>query len=110
MTGENLKQDGISRVIASNPDWVASAIALINSLVRSNGRVTADDLRSAISFPPPHPNCVGAAFGSAAKQGLIRASGSFIKSVHPATHARRIGVWLLPEAVTPAPAQKTLNL
>ena len=52
-----------------NP-WTLNAVAKIEKIKRGT-TFTAEDLRKRMKDPPPHPNCVGAAFQAAHAKGLI---------------------------------------
>jgi len=52
-----------------NP-WTLNAVAKIEKFKRM-AVFTAEDLRKRMKEPPPHPNCVGAAFQHAEALGLI---------------------------------------
>jgi len=50
--------------------WTLNAVAKIERVKRGTS-FTAEDIRRRMKEPPPHPNCVGAAFQHAEALGLI---------------------------------------
>ena len=50
--------------------WTLNAVAKIER-IRKGASFTADDMRKRMKEPPPHPNCVGAAFQVAQARKLI---------------------------------------
>ena len=54
----------------SDPQWVESAVNVIERLARENGTVTSEDLRREFE-PPEHANQIGSAFRSAYNQKII---------------------------------------
>lgn len=61
---------GFGGSIPSPSAWTLNAVAKIGKMPRELN-FTAEDIRKKMKVPPPHPNCVGAAFRIASARGLI---------------------------------------
>lgn len=68
--GELLAEGGTRAVGRNFPEWGERARGAIEQLAAEGMEFSADAIY-ALAGPPPHPNAVGAAFGSAARDGLI---------------------------------------
>ena len=77
----------------SDPQWVESAVNVIERLARENGTVTSEDLRREFE-PPEHANQVGSAFRSAYNQKIIVPIGFKISS-DKSRNGGAIRVWSL---------------
>jgi hypothetical protein len=77
----------------SDPQWVESAVNVIERIARQKGTVTAEDLRREFE-PPEHANQIGNAFNSASSQKII-----VVKEYRPSRDKSRNGglirVWEL---------------
>lgn len=94
MTGEQLKEQGVQRVLENNEEWADLAMSYLKS-VAAWGDFTSDDLHvtcTANGIAPPHRNAWGALFRKASKLGLIKRVG-YRKSQRPASHSRVVAVW-----------------
>lgn len=91
MTGEQLKQEGIALVDGNNPTWMDRAVAFI-AAQPFGPQFTSDEIRASMGDSCPNPNCWGAAFHIAAKQGYIERVG-YMKSGLKSAHSRVISVW-----------------
>lgn len=91
--GERLKKEGQEKVAENNEQWMDRAIEGIRALAIEQDSFTIEDLRNSnMCRPPNHANAWGAAFSSAAKQGLIRRVG-YTRNSLPSAHARVVAVW-----------------
>lgn len=93
-TGEELKEEGTSRVLANNEAWAERAMVQLKAYA-AWGDFTTDDLHDGCSLEgiaPTHHNGWGAIFSKAAKLGLIQRVG-YRKSLRPASHSRVVAVW-----------------
>lgn len=77
----------------SDPQWVESAVNVIERLARENGTVTSEDLRREFE-PPEHANQVGSAFRSAYNQKIIVPIGFKISS-DKSRNGGAIRIWRL---------------
>jgi len=91
---EKRKEEGIERV-SSGPSssWTERAIAMIRGNVIGT-TITAETLRSGLGEDPPHPNAIGAAFNTAARQGLVEKTGRWVKAARPEAHGRELRQWV----------------
>jgi hypothetical protein len=91
---ERRKEEGIKKVSSgSSATWTERALEMI----RGKGigaRMTAETLRAWLGEDPPHPNAIGAAFNTAAKQGLVEKTGLWVKATRPEAHSRELREWL----------------
>lgn len=97
--GEKLKECGIERVKRKGNDWNESVVGIIEKYLSTGEEFTSCTIRhfchSMLVQPEPHhPNAWGAALNSAAKRGLIKKTGLWVKSNIASTHARMIPVWI----------------
>ena len=77
----------------SDPQWVESAVNVIERLARENGTVTSEDLRKNID-PPEHANQIGSAFRSAYLKKIIIPIGFKISS-DKSRNGGAIRIWRL---------------
>jgi len=87
-----LGKRGMSKVSTTCGWWSAEARETIAGLPPGLA-FTSDLLRERLQ-DPPHPNAVGAALNSAARSGVIQATGRFTPSLRPKGHGRKIQVWM----------------
>ena len=94
--GPQLKELGQQSVLENDESWKEIALEAIRSLAQMKAEFSSDDLRDMVDGYniPHHPNSVGAIFSAAAKQGLIKPTGHYIKSKIPSCHSRTIKVWM----------------
>lgn len=96
-TGEQLKQEGMNRVITNSPDEYKQAFSEAIAARASTGTpFTAEDVTEICGYPPQgsHPNLVGALVSKAAKElGLTRLG--YITSRRKRSHAAVIALWQL---------------
>lgn len=97
--GLELRDAGCAAVLAGaerdTPDWVSSALSILESFAKGKERFTSDDFRAfaaGILPDPPHYNAFGALFNAAAKAGMIQRVG-FTKARRAPAHGRVLGVW-----------------
>lgn len=89
-TGEQLRDQGLDRVMAAHPDFVRIMREEAAKIAYAKGRVTADDVRqraAELDMVPRHHN----AFGGIFRTGF-RCLGH-TQSKTPSCHARTIKVW-----------------
>lgn len=82
----------------ANQNWVRIATNVICDLAFSRQSFTTDDVWTVLETAYPsvttqEPRALGPLMRSAARQGLIRATGGYIPSTRPACNARPIMVW-----------------
>lgn len=72
--------------------WTLNAVAKIERIKRG-ASFTAEDIRRRMKEPPPHPNCVGAAFQIARARKLIAQCRTVTAKRHEAaSHLLRVWV------------------
>jgi hypothetical protein len=89
---EVVRDAGMFRALAADPDWGHQALEAIRVLAREGSSFTADDVR-AVAGSPKVPNVMGAVFAIARQQGLIRLVGSG-RSGRGSRRRGRRGVWI----------------
>ena len=72
--------------------WTINAVAKIEKFKRM-ATFTAEDLRRRMKEPPPHPNCLGAAFRAARAFGLIEVSRT-ATAKRPEAAGHLLRVWV----------------
>ena len=90
-TGTALRDAGIAQVSMGREEWLHSVREYAKQVAVTTGQVSINDLRS--EFEPPagaSHNIWGAVF----KTKLFRLVGFGVAN-HPASHARRIGVYAI---------------
>jgi hypothetical protein len=97
VTGEQLKQDGMSLAAQAAADWLDDAWLALVELVRTGRDFTSEEVVERVGLPRGTPgtnrnNAVGALFAAAAREGIITRVG-FRKAVRPDLHARLLTVW-----------------
>ena len=92
-TGEELRDAGLALVDSNTPEsWAKKCDDAIARLAATGADFTADDVRAICGAPPNHPNAMGARFGAAAHDGVIKRVG-YAPSKRPTLHAHPIAVW-----------------
>lgn len=96
ITGDELKEEGIKKVLDKKPSQVYRdrlTDALKNFPVRS--RISVDQLTGLVGRPPQgvHPSAVGAIINGMAKRGLIRKTGKPIQTTRKERHASPNAEW-----------------
>ena len=98
--GTQLKEVGIKQTLENESDtWRERAIELLGSYARiKHEPFSMDEFRQGwkdLGYAEPHhPNCWGAVTNVAAKRHLIKRTGQWIKSTHPAAHNRYTQLWV----------------
>ena len=100
MFGEYLKAKGIADAEqGAGSDWMNAAMKALYVVANMEGvTFTTDQIWEALEahFPDAvvtEPRAMGAVMTKARKQGLITATGIYIKSTRPKCHARPVMVW-----------------
>jgi hypothetical protein len=96
MSGQELKEAGIAVVNASNEPWKNRIIDLIEQCVKV-GTITSCQVRKVAQAQgignPSHPNAWGAVFNAAARKGIIKKTGQYVKSRFEKSHSAVVAVW-----------------
>ena len=96
MTGEELKQAGISRVLDSaEKSWKQTFCLVAVQLLQTKGSFTAEEVVALVGHPPEERfNSIGGTMSRLNRtlKGLITIK-SFEKSVRPSCHSRMIPRW-----------------
>lgn len=91
VTGERLRDQGMSAVANARPEDVAKVLAAITKLARTGEPFSANEVRPIHGVSGP---AVGAAFGEAKRLRLIKRHGKeYVPSDDPKTHGHPIAVW-----------------
>lgn len=92
-SGESLKDEGMAKVTEHNEAWMHAVMGIIKQLAKDSVSFTSEDVRFRCGgLEPKSPNAWGAAFSTAARQGLIERCG-YQKNTLPSAHARVVAVW-----------------
>ena len=95
-SGEQLRDAGLGQAGSGAPvavlvSWEEKARFALLTLCLADSSFDAEDLRKAAG-EPPSPNCMGAVFRKAFKDGIIRPDGVGIAS-RPERHASLLRAW-----------------
>ena len=96
---ERLKIEGQELVAANAADVFRVGVRqIICAIARSGREFTGVEVRDRAKViglaPPQHPNAWGAAMGGAARDGIIRATGAYVKSPVVSRHSAVVAVWV----------------
>ena len=91
-TATELRDQGIALVTMNHEEWIADAVEVIRQIAREGRPFTSDDVWKRMSAPS-QPNAVGAAMRVAKSAKIIKATGQYVQSKRPSSHARVIAVW-----------------
>ena len=96
--GEELKREGIKRVLENSGSWSERALLVVKRLAETKAEFTADDIREAVERdvgPPHHSNAWGAMTRTAAgkKRAWIELTNRVEKSTRAAAHSHRNPIW-----------------
>ena len=89
--GQQAKAEGLRRIEAHHPDFLAEVRAFARQVSARRGWVSIDDLRveaRARGLAPRHPNAWGAVFKESGWQQVGRRASAF-----PSNHAREVRTW-----------------
>lgn len=94
LTGSALRDRGLARVVRDEDDeaWITDACHMLAAFARASEFVTIESIRPNVR-KPRIGNLWGVVARRAVADRIIRATDRFIKSTHPAAHARRTMVW-----------------
>jgi hypothetical protein len=96
--GEELRNEGIDRVLDHNAKWLAEARAEAERWVLSRaGAFTGEDIRyhcQDIIGKPKHPNAWGGLCNSPVRHRIMQATGQYVQPRDSSSHARRIQVYV----------------
>jgi len=96
MTGAELRDAGLEQAGSGAPvavlvSWETEARFALLKLALADANFTVEDLRPMLP-PPPNPNCFGAVFNKAHRDGLIVPAGTTIAN-RPQRHASLLRMW-----------------
>lgn len=80
----------------ANPAWYQEAEATVSILIRQGNDFTTDDVWELLEHTglrTPEPRALGSIIRFMAKEGLIKATGSYRKSLRKECHRRPLAVW-----------------
>ena len=85
----------IDRAQANASDlWFRGAMNAVRYLVAQRRPFTTDDVWSHVEGQTHEPRAMGAVMRQAQRDGLIKPSGEYRKSLRPECHRRPIQVWI----------------
>jgi hypothetical protein len=94
--GERLKQGALDALESCRQAILLKGRRALLRRLLASPTATADDIREAVDLPEGmDPRVFGDVPGALARLGIIRATGSFVRSVRPARHASWLRVWEL---------------
>lgn len=82
---------------AAEPEWTKTAYRVIAGLCRTYEEFTVDDIWTVLKdydVSTPEPRALGHLMLKAARAGLCRNSGRYVKSRIPWRHGRPIPIWV----------------
>jgi hypothetical protein len=92
-SGEQLRDRGVALVDTTEDQWQVEADRALSYLLATKAPFTAADLTDLVGMPG-HPNKVGAFIIGAARRGVIRPTGHYVKARRAASHARVMREWI----------------
>ncbi len=90
------KEEAMHRAyIHAEEDWRVAAYAAVNRLARKQRDLTTDDVWEAIpaNVQTHEPRALGPIMALAARNGLIRKTGTWRETTRAAAHQRPVAVW-----------------
>lgn len=92
---EDARDEAIARVEANAPEsWLQRAKDTVTMVSLARFDFTTDDVWEVMGEDrPSEPRALGAVMKAMAKDGVIRATGEYRKSVRVGCHARPVAVW-----------------
>lgn len=81
----------------ANPDWLDTARRIVVVLAHSGRPFTTDDVWDELakhSTVTHEPRALGAVIRNAARMGLIRSTGTYVKTRRREAHSRPIPEWI----------------
>ncbi len=92
MSGDQLRDEGIARVLDNNEAWRQSFFAAADTVLARDGQVTSEAVLEICGPPPGHFNAIGGAMRRFAIHRKLH-NGGYIKSTRPKCHSTVIIVW-----------------
>lgn len=90
--GEYARDEAIANLEAAYDGWINSVLKIISS-IPDQQTFTTDYLWEQVDSEPKEPRAMGAVMTKAKKDGLISATGNYIKSRRAECHARPVMIW-----------------
>lgn len=90
--GEHARDEAIANLEAAYDGWINSVLKIISS-IPDQQTFTTDYLWEQVDSEPKEPRAMGAVMTKAKKDGLISATGNYIKSRRAECHARPVMIW-----------------
>lgn len=93
--GEQLRDQALAQVAASDPSWQETVLLLVRAVAREKPTLTTDDVWQALGGHDPsmEGRAMGAVMVTAAHQGVIVKTPMTLKSERAACHRRDLRVW-----------------
>lgn len=92
LSGEQLRDKGIKKVLSNNQEWKDSFYAAAEKILSEDGEVNAESVVAVCGRPDGHSNAIGAAMRSFAKKRKLH-KASYVKAESPSRHAAVIAIW-----------------
>lgn len=93
MTGQELRDAGISQVAYGREAWISKARNMAALIAQRSGTVNINDIRGVIDLPNDyHPSTWGAIFKSKEFEAV-----GYCQATHPLAHARVVRIYKLKE-------------
>jgi len=89
---EALRDNAIDKLEIAYDGWIDSVLKIISSIPNQQ-TFTTDYLWEQVDSKPNEPRAMGAAMTKARRDGLVMATGSYIKSRRAECHARPVMIW-----------------
>ena len=90
------KEEAMNRAyVHADESWRIAAYAAVQRLARKQRDLTTDDVWDAIpaEFETHEPRALGPIMAMAARNGIIRKTGTWKETTRPAAHQRPVAVW-----------------
>lgn len=89
---QQAREQGVAATVDANPDAMRAALAIIREAALASETFTANDVRVRMEIAQVPGPTIGAAFGQAVRDGLIRRDG-WVQSSLANTHSHEIKLW-----------------
>jgi len=91
-SAEDLRDQAIEKLEVAYDNWISSVLKIISSIPHQQ-TFTTDYLWEQVDSEPREPRAMGAVMTKARKDGLVCATGNYVKSRRAECHARPVMIW-----------------
>lgn len=78
---------------AQDAAWIEHALNTVRNVAAATPHVTVNDVRAALTVPPPKPSLMSTLMVAAKREGLIEETTAHRRSIRPINGGRTVRIW-----------------